>query len=364
MAINLKKLSDQVVVITGASSGIGRATAKMAAERGARLVLAARSEEALIDLENSIKLAGGQAISVFADVGKQEEVERIAETAQTHFGGFDSWVNNAGVSIYGKLTDVSLTDQQRLFDTNYWGAVYGSLVAVRGLKDHGGAIINIGSTVSDRALPLQGAYSASKHAVKGFTDALRMELEHDGAPISVTLIKPGAIATPYIEHAKNYMDVEPTFPPPVYAPEVVAEAILYAAENPVRDLFAGGGGKALSMAGHYAPRLTDKALERWGFQIQKTDKPNMSRQRNGLHEPSGGGATRGDYDGHVSETSLYTQGTMHPLLTGGLLLAGMGLAYTIVKSLPAKHANGKASKNETVVRRRTEQARAQRIPTA
>ena len=360
MTIKLKQISEQVLVITGASSGIGRATAKMAAAQGARVVLAARSDEALLELQNLISENGGEAISVMADVGKQDDVRRIADIANERFGGFDTWINNAGVSIYGKLTEVSVGDQRRLFETNYWGVVYGSLVAVEQLKDCGGALINVGSTVSDRALPLQGAYSASKHAVKGFTDALRMELEHDGAPVSVTLIKPAAIDTPYVEHAKNYMEVEPDLPPPVYAPDVVAEAILYAAEHPVRDLFAGGGGKALSMAGHYAPRLTDKVMEWWGFQTQQSDKPNNSRRRNGLHKASGGGRARGDYEGHVAESSLYTKGSMHPLLTGGLLLAGMGLVYAATRR---QSFNGTKINNETPRRRKT-QARTQPIPTA
>lgn len=327
----LKKLQAQVIVITGASSGIGLATAKMAAKAGARLVLAARSEDALRDLVDEIFSEGGEAIAVVADVGQESDVQQIADAAKNRFGGFDTWVNNAGVSIYGKLTDVPLEDQRRLFDTNYWGVVYGSLVAAERLSQRGGVIINVGSTLSDLALPLQGAYSASKHAVKGFTDALRMELEHEGLPVAVTLIKPGAIDTPYTQHAKNYLEVEPKAPPPVYAPEVVADAILYAAENPVRDLFVGGSGKALSVAGKYAPRLTDKLMERWAFDSQKTDEPANGRDDDGLHQASGGGQARGNYEGHVAQSSLYTKGTMHPLMAGGLLLLGVGLAYTIAK---------------------------------
>ena len=151
--------------------------------------------------------------------------------------------------------------------------VYGSLAAARHLKTRGGALINIGSTLSDRAIPLQGAYCASKHAVKGFTDAFRMELEADDAPISVTLVKPAAIDTPYKDHAKNYLGVQPENPPPVYAPETVAETILYCAENPVRDVFVGAGGKMLSALGKYAPRTTDKMMEATMLDIQKSDKP-------------------------------------------------------------------------------------------
>lgn len=326
MNLLLKNLGAQVMVITGASSGIGLTTARMAARRGARLVLAARSEEALRQLAEEINSSGGEATYVVADVGSEADVRRIEEKATERFGGFDTWVNNAGVSIYGNLSDVSIEDMRRLFDTNFWGVVYGSLVAAERLRTRGGAIINVGSTLSDRAIPVQGIYSASKHAVKGFTDALRMELEAEGAPVSVTLIKPGAIATPYTEHAKNYMEREPTVPPPVYAPEVVAEAILYCAEHPERDVFAGGGGKAISMSGHYAPRVTDKVMEWSMFEMQKSDEPaRRGPDENGLYKASGELRERGDYKGPVFERSVYTKASLHPFVTGAII-AGAGIA--------------------------------------
>lgn len=338
MNVQLKSLSAQVMVITGASSGIGLVTARMAARRGARLVLAARSEQALRQLAEEINSAGGEATYVVADVGREEDVRQISEKAQERFGGFDTWVNNAGVSIYGNLVDVSTEDMRRLFDTNLWGVVYGSLVAAERLRTRGGAIINVGSTLSDRAIPVQGIYSASKHAVKGFTDALRMELEAEGAPVSVTLIKPGAIATPYPQHAKNYMEREPTVPPPVYAPEVVAEAILYCAENPERDVFAGGGGKAISMSGHYAPRVTDKVMEWSMFEMQKSDEPPArSRDDNGLYKASGELRERGDYKVPIFERSIYTKASLHPFVTGAII-AGAGIA--IAALLLPRPSNG------------------------
>ena len=147
---------------------------------------------------------GRKATFVVADVSDESAIRRVAEDAVTRFGRIDTWINGAGVSVYGRLMDISLEDQRRLFDTNFWGVVIGSRVAVPYLRN-GGALINIGSVLSDRAIPLQGTYCASKHAVKGFTDSLRMELEHDRLPISVTLIKPYSIDTPYAEHAKNYL---------------------------------------------------------------------------------------------------------------------------------------------------------------
>jgi short-subunit dehydrogenase len=325
MRVKLKKLAEQVIVITGASSGIGLVTARMAAKRGARLVLNARNEEALRLITSEINEAGGEAVYVAGDVGCFEDVRRIADEATRRFGGFDTWVNNAGVSIYGQVLDQSLEDQRRLFDTNYWGVVHGSMIACGHLRTRGGALINIGSVLSDRAIPIQGTYCASKHAVKGYADALRMELEEEGVPISVTLIKPSAIDTPYRQHAKNLLPVEPLNPPPVYAPETVAEVILHCAENPEREVYVGGGGKALSAFGYYAPRLTDKVMKATMFDLQKSDQPRPATRKDSLHAPSDDGSERGGYPGHVAESSVYTKASLHPVVTGAVI-AGTGLA--------------------------------------
>ncbi len=325
MDMKLKKLSDQVIVITGASSGIGLVTARMAAKRGARLVLNARNAEALERVCDEINEPGEQAIAVAGDVGHFDDVHKIANEAIRHFGGFDAWVNNAGVSIYGRMLDQSLEDQRRLFDTNYWGVVHGSIVACEHLRNKGGALINVGSVLSDIAIPIQGTYCASKHAVKGYTDALRLELEVEDAPISVTLIKPSTIDTPYVHHAKNLMPVEPQNPPPVYAPEPVAEAILHCCEHPERDVIVGGAGKVLAEAGHYAPRLTDKVLESMMFDMQQSDRPQSNNRRDSLYSPSKGGRERGGYPGHVAESSVYTKAKLHPVITGSLI-AGLGFA--------------------------------------
>ena len=339
--MKLKRLEDQVIVITGATSGIGLVTARMAAKRGAKLVLAARTEPALCELTEELRAAGAEATYVKADVGVERDVRNVRDAACIQFGGFDTWVNNAAVSIYGKVTDVPIEDHRRLFDTNYWGVVYGSLVAADHLSNKGGAIINIGSTLSDRAIPIQGTYCASKHAVKGFTDALRMELEHDKAPISVTLIKPAAINTPYTLHAKNFLPTEPEVPPPVYAPETVAEAILYAAENPVRDLYVGAAAKALSMAGYYAPGLTDKYMERTMFGSDEREQ-HSAGQHNALNTPSGELKETGDYDGHVAKTSLYTKARLHPRITAGSV-AFLATAFGYALLLRRANANGSSN---------------------
>lgn len=325
MTVELKPLSEQTVVITGASSGIGLTTARMAAKRGARVVLAARSEDALRELAEEIRREGGEAEYVVADVTDRDDVHEIARTAQEAFGGFDTWVNVAGAFIYGKLQDVPVEEMRRLFDTNVWGLLYGSLEATEHLKERGGAIINVGSVLSDRSLYLQGSYSASKHAVKGFTDALRMELEDEGAPVSVTLIKPSAIDTPYPEHAKNYMDEEAELPPPIYAPETVARAILYCAEHPKRDVFVGAGGKGMSTFGHYASGLMDTVMEKVFGPMERGDEPPRARDRNNLDGPAGELEQRGDYGGHVSGTSLYSEASLRPRLVGAAL-AGLGIA--------------------------------------
>jgi short-subunit dehydrogenase len=283
-------------------------------------------------LTDEINTAGGDAVFVAADVGNEGDVKKIAAEALNTFGGFDTWVNNAGVSVYGKLEEVPIEDMRQVFETNFWGVVYGSLVASSNLKARGGAIINIGSTLSDRAIPLQGIYCASKHAVKGFTDAFRMELEAEGTPISVTLIKPSAIDTPYINHAKNYLESEPLPPDgPLYAPETVAETILHCAENPVRDVFVGATGKAMSLMGEYAPRLTDQIMETTMLGQDQSDKPANGSPFEGLYNPSDARlAQRGDHEGYVAESSLYTKASLHPVITGTAIaaLGAAGLAYT------------------------------------
>ena len=328
MTPNLKPLNEQVMVITGASSGIGLSTARAAARGGARLVLAARSEDALRELTHEIQNAGGQAVYVVADVSREADVEKIAARAAETFGGFDTWVNNAGVGMYGRLEELREEDMRRLFDVNLWGLVYGSRVAVRHLRDKGGALINMGSVTSEQAIPLQGWYSASKHAVKGFTDALRMELENEKAPVVVTLIKPGPIDTPFPLHAQNYLDAKPKHVPPVYAPETVARAVLQAAVTPTRELYVGGGGKGMVEMGTLAPGLTERGMARTVVPGSKTDEAPLPPEASILYGPSGELRERGEYPGLVQGVSLYTEAASRSRQIG-LGLLGLGLVASL-----------------------------------
>ena len=329
MTIRLKPLDEQVIVITGASSGIGLATARMAADKGARLVLAARNDVALQDLVDEIRDKGGQATHVAVDVASEEDVRRIAEEAVAAFGGFDTWVNNAGVSVYGRTHEAPIDDLRRMFETNFWGVVYGSRIASQHLRENGGAIINIGSELSDVAAPLQGMYSASKHAVKGWTDAMRMELQDEDAPIAVTLIKPAAIDTPYADHAGNEMADHPQHVPPVYSPDAVAEAILHAATTPTRDLFVGSAGMVVSTLNKIMPGVMDSIVRR--VLIPGTHSGDPKHSRDALYQAGDGGQERGHYPGLV-RPSFYTKAKMNPMVTGAAALGAGVVALAVRRS--------------------------------
>lgn len=274
MAHDLKPIDQQVFVITGASSGIGLATALAAAEQGAKVALLARSEETLKEIAADITKAGGEALVIALDVADRGAVEAAADQVIGRFGRIDTWVNNAGVAIYGKIEEVSDEDNRRLFETNFWGVVYGSLAALPYLKQSGGALVNVGSEVSDAVVPLQGMYSTSKHAVKGFTDSLRVETELvEKAPVSISLIQPTAVNTPYPEHARNYMDKEPKLPTPQIDPHQVAEAIIDAATKGGRDIKVGAMSKMNTMMANMIPKLADRMSAMQAKRQQKEEAP-------------------------------------------------------------------------------------------
>jgi short-subunit dehydrogenase len=315
-----RKLHEQVIVITGASSGIGLCTAKLAAQRGARVALTARSNDALAAIAQEICAAGGQAIQISGDVADESAMERVARRTCEAFGRIDTWVNNAGVTMYGEIEQVRLDDMRRLFDVTFWGTVHGCLAALPHLRQSHGTLINIGSIESSVPIPLNGAYAAAKHAVRAFTSALRMELEHDRAQVGVTLIKPGPIDTPLFQHARNYLDADPEPPPPVYDPEVVARAILRCAEHPVAEIVIGGPLRAEEVMMQAAPRLMERALRSTMLAAQKGERPNDG---DNLYAPSGSPAReRGRQRGHVLRRSAYTRARLGPMTT---TIAGIGL---------------------------------------
>ncbi|MCC6492964.1 MAG: SDR family oxidoreductase [Pirellulales bacterium] len=323
MAISLRPINDQVIVVTGASSGIGLATARMAARKGAKVLLTSRNADALAKVVREIERSGGEATYIAADITFRDDVAKIARAAIDYFGRIDTWVNNAGLSIFGRLQEVSEDDHRRLFDVNFWGVVNGSLAAVPYLRRQGGALINVGSEVSDVAIPVQGMYAASKHAVKGFTDALRIELESERAPISVTLIKPASIDTPFTRHAGNYLKRKPQLPPPVYHPDDVARAILYAATRPTRDVFVGGAAKVFSSFNKLLPGVMDWFSSSLMVKSQMQEQP-AALTKGALYEAGDDGESRGE-SGHAVRHSLYTRAVRHPLLAS-LLLAAAGAA--------------------------------------
>ena len=344
MPTRLKPLNSQVMVITGATSGIGLTTARAAARNGASLVLAARDHAALDTLVAELRAAGAEALAVPTDVGAQNEVAALGRAAIQRYGRIDTWVNNAGISIFGRTQDVPLVDQEKLFQTNFWGVVHGSLVALELMRDSGGAIINLGSELSDRAAPLQGMYSASKHAVKGFTDSLRMEIEKDNVPISVTLVKPAGIDTLFTGHARNYMEKEPELPAPLYAPELVADAILYAAENMQRDIYVGGASKLISMQSKVAPRAMDKFMNLFMFKQQQKDQPAVPNRADSLYASNGMELQErmGGHRSKVHERSTYTylstrgKPLFMSLLVGGTLLAAWKLTAPAIAAARPK----------------------------
>jgi short-subunit dehydrogenase len=330
VSLSLRPLDQQVVVITGASSGIGLVTARCAAQRGAKVVLAARNEQALQELAREIRRSGGQALPVVADVGRQQDVAAVAAAAVAEFGRFDTWVNNAGVSIFGEIPQVSVEDMHRVFDTVYWGVVYGCLEAVEHYRERGepGAIVNVGSLFGDRSTPIQSTYASAKHAVHGFTDALRVELEHEKDPVSVTLVHPGRIDTPYNEHAQAYVEAQPAHRGMIYPPEAVAEAVLGAAVRPVRDVYVGSQAKVVQLAGALTPRLVDKIMSWYMWPTQMDPhRASVPRDDSALWHAGYGGQERGSHVGWHRKGSWTVAATVHPVraLVGGATTAALGL---------------------------------------
>jgi NAD(P)-dependent dehydrogenase (short-subunit alcohol dehydrogenase family) len=305
----MRPINDQVVVITGASSGIGRETALQFGQRGASVVLAARNLVALDEVARQVRDGGGQAHVLVADVGEWEQVRHLAEEAVARFGRIDTWVNNAGVTEYATVEDTTAEELNRIIQVNLLGQIYGVKAALPYMKRAGaGTIINVASGLGMRAVPWQSAYCASKHGIKGFTESLRLELAHQQSGIVVTTILPSSMNTPLFRHARSKIGVKPLPFPPVYDPRAVAEAIVFATEHPRREIYVGAAGKVLSVLEGWNPGLVDRMFLAGNsvFKLQQTGAPDDG-QDNLFMPMDAQGAIRGEFGDRAQPTSLYTR---------------------------------------------------------
>lgn len=344
MTISLK---EQTAVITGASSGIGRETALKFASRGAAVVLAARNKKALEDVAEQIQKQGGRAHVVATDVSEWKDVRRLAQEAVNWFGRIDTWVNNAAVSEYATVEQMTVEEIERIVRVNLMGQIHGMKAALEPMKKQGGGtIINVASVLAERSVPYQAAYCATKHGIKGFTEALRLELEHEKSNIHVTLILPASINTPLFEHARSKIGALPKPIPPIYQPEVVANAIVFAAERPRRTIVAGGAGKVMEVLERINPALLDWYMLRGGrmFKNQKANRPD--NRRDNLFKPSPGKESAiGSFGRQSKPRSFYTSFfELHP--ERKLFLGAGVLALLLLRNRNGK-ANGRFQKGRT-----------------
>jgi NAD(P)-dependent dehydrogenase (short-subunit alcohol dehydrogenase family) len=344
-----KSVSEQVVVIAGASTGIGRATALAFAAQGARVVCAARSGQALDTLVEQIRKDGGVAVAAPTDVADPAAVRSLAELAEQQFGRIDTWVNNAAVSVWGRVEDITDEEFDRVMRVNFLGQVHGVHAALPALRRAGGGVvIGVASVEGVRAIPLHGPYTASKFALRAFYDCLRMELAQEGAPIAVTTILPASIDTPFFEHARSKLGAMVKPPPPVYAPEVVAATIVYAAQHPRREIPVGGAAVGFFLGQRLSPALTDALLSvrRFGVGTQRTDRPD-----NGVDNVDapvdGPGQVHGSYPGRVLRHSVFTWLIGRRSRPGELATAALSLLRRQPKEAQAEEAHAAVSSLES-----------------
>lgn len=335
MARTLKPLHEQVIFITGATSGIGLSILHRAVEQGAKVFFTARNEDELQRIQDEMRHKGYNTAYAVVDVAEIDQIQFAVDQCLQTFGHIDTFINNAGITIYGRLMDTTIEEAKRLFDTNFWGVVNGCKVAVPVMRERGGAIINIGSVLSNIALPIQGIYSASKHAVKAYTDTLRRELLAEKSPLQVTLVMPSAIDTPYPEHARSHIG-EPVHTPPVYSPEVVAKAVLKCAVKPTREMGVGSSAFIFPLIDRLFPKLQDRILSSKNYmeQGQSNDQQDLPREHgdagNLFEAPRKEGSEEGHYPGHVMKSSMMTElSERKGLVRGGAIAAG--LTYLLLR---------------------------------
>lgn len=329
MSFTLKPLKDQIVVVTGASSGIGLVTARTAAKAGARVMLVARSGDELEAIVRDLNNAGHQTDYAVADVGVSDQVFAAAVRTVDRFGRIDSWISDAGVTIYGKLLDTPDDEHERMMRTNYFGVVNSAKAAMPHLKAAGGALIVVGSIASDIPSPLMGAYAATKHAVKAYVESLRIELKGEGAPVSITLVKPAGIDTPIAHHAAVHAEGAAKIPPPAYDPQLVADAILDSAVHPRREITVGGVGRAQVLFAQHFPALFEWLAP--ASQKGVIDPDRAQPRPSTLFEGGQAGDERsGDQPGR--RTSAYTAIAEHPKTTAAAFAALVGLSVAFAVS--------------------------------
>src|SRR5829696_2411789 len=309
----------------GASSGIGRETALRFAKRGAKVVVSARGEQGLDSLVDEIRRGGGEAVAIPAEVTDFEQVKAVAGRAVEHYGRLDTWVHLAAVGLFATFEQTTPEEFERVIDVNLMGQVYGAMAALPHLKREGrGALIHISSVEAKRSFPFHSAYGASKHGIDGFLEPLRVELRVEGWPISVTKVLPGTINTPFFDKGRTKLGVKPVGVPPIYEPETVANIILYAAENPARDLVCGGAAQMMIINQRLSPRMVDAILTtRAGFSPQLTDEPRSEDDPDNLYGPIRGHDTAKNGFRALSR-SLYNWMEMHPTVKRGAV-ASMAL---------------------------------------
>jgi NAD(P)-dependent dehydrogenase (short-subunit alcohol dehydrogenase family) len=330
--MKLKPVHDQVVVLMGASSGIGRQSALDFARKGARVVAAARDEVGLRSLGEEVLRNGGRIVTIVADTSDYDEVNAVATQAIEAFGRIDTWVHLAAITMYATFEQTTPDEWRRIIDVNLNGQAYGAMVALPHLRrSGGGALIHLSSIEARTALPFQSAYAASKHGIAGFLDALRLELKHEGVPISVTEILPASINTPFIEKARTKIGVKPAGLKPLYEPQLVADAIVHAAQHPMREFVVGGAGKALKYTQELSGTLADKVLLKFAFDGQKTSEPKLESAPDNLFAPlEGYDRVEGDWTDDVIGGTLSNWMEKHPLATRLMAIGAFSIAAGLV----------------------------------
>ncbi|MEP0752878.1 SDR family oxidoreductase [Trichocoleus sp. Lan] len=337
--MQLKPITEQVVAVVGASSGIGRETALQFAHRGAKVVVSARSAPGLKSLVDEIQQQGGEAVAVVADVTDFEQVKAIADKAVQVYGRLDTWVHCPATGVFATFDNTTPEEFKRIIDISLMGQVYGAMAALPHLKREGrGALIHISSMEGRRSLPLQSAYSSAKHGVEGFLESLRVELQHEGIPISVTSVKPSVINTPFYNNGRTKLGVKPTGIPPYYEPNLVADAILYVAEHPTRDFIVGDVGKMLDVVQRISPGLVDQILVLIGFNFQKTNEPKSEDAPDNLYEPIlSHDKVEGDFGNLTIPSFTDWLDKNPPVKWGAVAAAALGVAAVVKEFFPGNN---------------------------